>query len=138
MIKQIEIAVNPDQVDDSPFILKRLCSKLKVASEDIWDWKVARRSIDARGRRPLYRLRIDVYIEERIPALSPPLSTMNDVRARPEVVIIGAGPAGYFAGIEAIQLGLKPIILERGKKVQDRRRDLKAIQQDGEVNSHSN
>jgi len=138
VIKQIEIAVNPDQVDDSPFILKRLSSKLKVASEDIWDWKVARRSIDARGRRPLYRLRIDVYIEERIPALSPPLSTMNDVRARPEVVIIGAGPAGYFAGIEAIQLGLKPIILERGKKVQDRRRDLKAIQQDGEVNPHSN
>jgi len=97
-----------------------------------------RRSIDARGRRPLYRLRVDAYIEERMPETTPPLSVLSDVSDRQEVVIIGAGPAGYFAGIEAIQLGLKPIILERGKGVRERRRDLKAIQQDGTVNPHSN
>jgi len=136
--KQIEIAVNPDQIDDQSFILKRISSKLKVGSEDIWDWQVVRRSIDARGRRPLYRLRVDAYIEERMPETTPPLSVLSDVSDRQEVVIIGAGPAGYFAGIEAIQLGLKPIILERGKGVRERRRDLKAIQQDGTVNPHSN
>ncbi len=138
MKKQIEIAVNPDQIDESSFILKKLSTKLNVPIEDIWDWKVARRSIDARGRRPLYRMRIDAYIEEHMPENTPPLSNMSDVSDQPEVVIIGAGPAGYFAAIEAIRLGLKPIILERGKGVQDRRRDLKAIQQDGEVNPHSN
>ncbi len=136
--KQIEIAVNPDQIDDASFILKRLSSKLKIASEDIWDWQIVRRSIDARGRRPVYRLRIDAYIEERMPASNDSLSALQHVQNRPEVIIIGAGPAGYFAGIEAIQLGLKPIILERGKAVQQRRRDLRAIQQFGEVNPHSN
>lgn len=138
MKKQIEIAINPDQIDDASFILKRLSSKLKIASEDIWDWKVVRRSIDARGRRPVYRLRVDAYIEERMDIPIPPLGTLTQVGDRPEVIIIGAGPAGYFAGIQAIQLGLKPIILERGKAVQQRRRDLRAIQQFGEVNPHSN
>ena len=138
MIKQIEIAVNPDQIDNTSLILKKLSSKLNVANEDIWDWKIARRSIDARGRRPLYRMKIDVYVEEHMPKATLPLSTMSNVNSCPEVVIIGAGPAGYFAAIEAIQLGLKPIILERGKGVQERRRDLKAIQQDGKVNPHSN
>lgn len=138
MIKQIEIAVHPDQIDDSSLILQRLSTKLKVASQDIWDWKIARRSIDARGKRPLYRIRIDAYIKERMPETTPPLSSLQDVSDCPEVIIVGAGPAGYFAGIEAITIGLKPIILERGKGVQDRRRDLKAIQQYGEVNPHSN
>lgn len=138
MIKQIEIAIHPDQIDDSTFILKRISSKLKIASEDIWDWKIVRRSIDARGKRPLYRMRIDAYIEEQKPESVSAISKLNSVTGQPEVIIIGAGPAGYFAGIEAIQLGLRPIILERGKAVQQRRRDLRAIQQFGEVHPHSN
>ena len=138
VIKQIEIAVNPDQIDDQSLILKRIASKLKEDSENIWDWRIVRRSLDARGRRPVYRMRVDAYVEEKMPDPTPPLSALGDVSDAPEVIIIGAGPAGYFAAIEAIQVGLKPIILERGKPVQQRRRDLRAIQQFGEVNPHSN
>src|SRR5690606_35382 len=65
-------------------------------------------------------------------------AALRDVSAAPEVLIIGAGPAGYFAALQCIELGLRPTVLDRGKDVRSRRRDLRAIQQDHIVNPHSN
>lgn len=138
MIKTVEIAINPDQLNETEFIWKRAASKAKQSLSDVDHVEISRRSIDARGRRPLYRLRCDVYVNEMPQAEPTLLSQMKDVSSAEEVHIIGAGPAGYFAALRLIKLGLKPIILERGKSVRDRRRDLRAIQQEGVVNPHSN
>lgn len=95
-------------------------------------------SIDARSRQPYINLTVEAYIGEA-PQPQPNLTeSYPDVHHAPKVLIIGAGPAGYFAALELISLGLKPIVLERGKDVRARRRDLKAIQQDGIVHPHSN
>jgi uncharacterized FAD-dependent dehydrogenase len=98
-----------------------------------------RRSIDARGRQPLVRLRADIYTETPPADLFGPwFSYPNVGAARRRVLIVGAGPAGLFAALRCIELGLKPIVLERGKDVRARRRDLAAINKEHTVNPDSN
>ncbi|RYE24934.1 MAG: FAD-binding protein, partial [Sphingobacteriaceae bacterium] len=95
------------------------------------------RSIDARGKQVLYRMQIRVYIDENPPQENFSLNYQNVSQKKP-VLIVGAGPAGLFAALRCIELGLKPIILERGKNVKDRRRDLAILNKEGIVNSESN
>ncbi|WP_303311571.1 NAD(P)/FAD-dependent oxidoreductase [Hymenobacter sp. BT730] len=98
-----------------------------------------KRSIDARGRQPLVRLRADIYQEAPPADLFGPWFRFPDVsRARHSVIIVGAGPAGLFAALRAIELGIKPIVLERGKDVRTRRRDLAALNKEHIVNPDSN
>lgn len=97
---------------------------------------VLRRSIDARSRNPRVRLRVE--IAEAPLAKPSPLSNLRHANSNRRVVIVGAGPAGYFAALELLRHGITPIVLERGKDVRERRRDLRALQQDGFVNPHSN
>lgn len=100
---------------------------------------VVRRSIDARGRFPVVEAILEVYTQGEEPSPEPALlKNLRPVHDAPTVLIVGAGPAGYFAALELIELGLKPIVLDRGKDVRARRWDLKAIQRDGVVNPHSN
>lgn len=98
--------------------------------------RVIRRSIDARSRNPRVRLR--VQINETTFANPSPLSNLRHSDPKRRVVIVGAGPAGYFAALELLRHGITPIVLDRGKDVRDRRRDLRLLQQDGIVNPHSN
>ena len=79
-----------------------------------------------------------VYIGEDFEVPSPLLDRLNMVEKQKTVIIVGAGPAGYFAALELIELGFRPLVFDRGKDVQTRRRDLRAIQQLGQVNEHSN
>jgi uncharacterized protein len=100
--------------------------------------RVLRRSLDARSRQPVFRVRAEVFISEKYTPEAPILDKLNPISGKKTAIIIGAGPAGYFVALELIEFGIKPIVLERGKDVRARRRDLKAIQQFGEVNPHSN
>jgi uncharacterized protein len=138
MITQLEIKVLPAQLNDDPYI-RSLIRKLLIGHKTKeFEYIIRRKSIDARGKRPVYILKTDVYIGEK-PLSCPPIhTTYTDVSHCQRVNIVGAGPAGYFAALECIELGIKPIVLERGKDVQARRRDLKAIQQYGIVDPHSN
>jgi uncharacterized FAD-dependent dehydrogenase len=138
MKKTIELKLFPDQIEDQSFIWKRAASLAKIPLSEVSLVEVSRRSIDARGSRPVYRLRCDVWVNEMPEKHPSQMAEFSDVSGAKEVYIIGAGPAGYFAALRCIKEGLKPIVLERGKDVQARRRDLKAIQQDGVVNPHSN
>lgn len=138
MKKTVELKLFPNQINEQEFIWKRAASIAKVSLGDVNSVTIVKRSIDARGKRPVFRLRCDVYINERPIEDKPILSTFKNVKDQREVYIIGAGPAGYFAALRLIAEGLKPIVLDRGKDVQARRRDLRAIQQFGEVNPHSN
>jgi hypothetical protein len=138
MVKQIEIKVFPNKVDDIAHHTALITQKLRSYEKEITQLKLIRRSIDARGKHPMYILRYEVYIDE-IPAAEIAVNqSYQNVKSLPEVIIVGAGPAGYFAALECLTLGLRPIIIERGKDVRERRRDLKAIQQEGIVDCDSN
>lgn len=138
MIKQVEIKVFPDQLDDVNYINTLIFNSLGVDSKKITQSVLTRRSIDARSKRPMFLLRYDVYLDEVFKPSPSITASFLQVSDKPVVIIVGAGPAGYFAALECLELGLKPLVLDRGKDVQERRRDLRAIQQFGQVNPDSN
>ncbi len=138
-MKEVEITIPPARLYDEAQVRKLAIRAARVSPESVGEVRVIRRSIDARAKTPVFRLRVEVYPLTDPPAVEAPLiAGLQDVSDRPDVLIVGAGPAGMFAALELIELNYRPIILERGKDVQARRRDLKAIQQDGTVDPHSN
>ncbi|MGH2622171.1 MAG: NAD(P)/FAD-dependent oxidoreductase [Sphingobacterium sp.] len=137
MQKEIEIAISPDDIQDENKILQEGSKSLRVPKETISGFHIRKRSIDARGKQVRYRIRVIFFINE--PVVKPQFHTpLKNVSQSPAVIIIGAGPAGLFAAYKCLERGLKPIILERGKSVQDRRRDLAKINREGIVNTESN
>lgn len=137
MHKQIEIKISPDKVNDTSYHLSKLASMLGLKEHE-FEAKLVKRSIDARKYPAHYLLRFEIFLQDEDSAEPALLSEFKDVSESTEVVIIGAGPAGYFTALDLICLGLKPIIFERGKDVRTRRRDLRAIQQFGVVDPDSN
>ncbi|HMS68138.1 MAG TPA: FAD-binding protein [Saprospiraceae bacterium] len=138
MIKEVEIKVIPAKVFDETFTRQEALNRAGIKDGSDVIVQLQKRSIDARGKQVYYLLRFKIFIkEEPIPYQAHHLRYKNVSNAK-RVVIVGAGPAGYWAALELIELGYKPIVLDRGKDVRERRRDLKAIQQDGVVNPHSN
>ena len=137
MIAEVEVRIPPSKINDEEFIFNLMARKSKFSLDGIKHIEITRRSIDARKKSPFYLLRGKVYFQEEYKKHEKyNFSLRGSTQKRG--VIIGAGPAGYFCALEMIKLGIKPIILERGKDVQLRRRDLRAIQQFGNVNPHSN
>ncbi len=138
MLKQIEIKLLPSEAANESDIKQKIVDKAKISIDQLKDWRILKRSIDARKKQVLVQLRIEVNTEGEFEAEPLILDQLKPVHDKESVIIVGAGPAGYFAALELIELGLKPIIFDRGKDVQTRRRDLRSIQQFGEVNPHSN
>ncbi len=139
MIQQLELRLLPKQAADDDFIRKEVIRRLRIKDSDLTEIIQIKRSIDSRKRQPLIVLRIEAYINETPKSELPLLDSLQILPPKPKkVIIVGAGPAGYFAALQLIELGIKPIIFERGKDVRQRRRDLRAIQQFGEVHPHSN
>lgn len=137
MLQELELKISPDKIDDIEFLKKSVAQKLNISNEDVQDLQIIKKSIDARKKRPFFLLKVKVGINENINIATYKLN-INKVAKGKKIIIIGAGPAGYFAAIQCLALGLKPIVLERGKDVQARRKDLRAIQKFDEVNPHSN
>lgn len=137
MIKKVDIAILPNDINDEVKIRTEAIRKSGFAEAEVKEVQVIRRSIDAR-KRPVFRLQVAVYQNETPTPEAVILENYKSVEKGKKVIIVGAGPAGYFAALQLIELGLKPIVLDRGKDVRERRRDLRAIQQFGEVNPHSN
>ncbi|MEL6924397.1 MAG: FAD-dependent protein, partial [Bacteroidota bacterium] len=138
MTTTVEIKLLPQEAADEQLICRKAMEKAKWAPGRLVDHRVLRRSIDARGRRPLVQLRVELNDEATFQPEAPLMNRLQSVHDAPAAIIIGAGPAGYFAALELIEQGIKPILFDRGKDVRSRRRDLRAIQQFGEVNPHSN
>ncbi len=137
MIKEIEIVCPPGQQEDEAALIKIAASSLNISPQKISDLKILKRSIDARSRKVLYRMQVQVFMDEAYQPETFVINYPNVKKAKP-VIIIGAGPAGLFAALQCIELGFKPIILERGKDVKQRRRDLANINKQGLVNPESN
>jgi len=136
LIKEVEIRIKPTFASDRSYILSKAQEKAFLKQDQFKDWKIVKRSIDARQSQPLYVFRIAFYRAPISDANN--LSKLKKVTSNKKAIVIGAGPAGYFAALKLIELGIKPLVFERGKEVQRRRRDLKAIQQDGVVDPDSN
>lgn len=140
MIKRIEIVLSPKDVSQNSYEAQRTIAAklLRLDESEVKAVVPVHRSLDARSREPKYRVTADVYLNETpSDALSQALE-YKPVEDKLKVVIVGFGPAGMFAALRLIELGIKPIVVERGKNVRERRRDLRAIQQDGLVNEDSN
>lgn len=135
-----EIVLLPKERHDAERLRQKAAEALGCLPEHIEHVEVLRASLDARGREPVYRLRVEVYpISEAFIPEAAVLASFRPVSEEaPTVLIIGAGPAGYFAALELLECGIRPIVLDRGKDARARRRDLRAIQQLGIVNPHSN
>lgn len=137
MQKEIEITLAPAHVADHQMILQTLAKTLKVDIATIKDFQILKRSIDARSRKVIYRLQVRAFINEK-PDFVQKQHVYQPLKNAKHVIIVGAGPAGLFAALQCIENGLKPIVVERGKDVKQRRRDLAAINKLGEVNTESN
>ena len=138
MIKDIQLRITLKEEQISDILVLKSALKLDIDKEDITGIKILRKSIDARKPKIVFNYKVAVYIREAMPKNSEYQFDYKDVSKAKSIHIIGFGPAGMYAALRCIELGFKPIVLERGKNVQDRRRDLKAINQEHFVNEDSN
>ncbi len=137
-MQEVEIRIAPEDFENLSLLKGDLAKAAGLHASNIKSFRITKRSIDGRFRPPMLMIRALITEGDPLPEIPRELDDLPDVSNAREVHIIGAGPAGYFAALECITQGLRPIIIERGKDVQTRRRDLKAIQQEGIVNPHSN
>lgn len=138
MIKNLELVIPPDQLLNEEYLYKTAAKKASVNINEISGIRQVRRSVDARSRFPVYRISADIFINEAFTAEQFEVIHKNCFESKKKVIIVGFGPAGMFAALKLLEEGIKPIVFERGKDVQSRRRDLRSIQQEGIVNPDSN
>lgn len=139
MPKELLIQLPPQAAADHEQIRQHVARLLRMSPPDIGYIAILKRSIDARQRAIKINLKLEIYLKgEPVTLSKPEIPDYGDVTASREVVVVGAGPAGLFAALQLIESGLRPIVIERGKDVRARRRDLKAINRDHEVNPESN
>ena len=138
MIKDIQLRVPLKEENIPNILLKKSAEFLNISRDTITGIKVLRKSIDARKRNIIFNYKVAVYIKEDLPITSEYVFNYKEVSNAKPIHIIGFGPAGMYASLRCLELGYKPIVLERGKNVQERRRDLKAINRDHFVNEDSN
>ncbi|MEW5676270.1 FAD-dependent protein [Flavobacterium enshiense] len=139
MPKELLIQVAPEIAANTPLLKEHIAKLIHVKSAEIQHLSVLKRSIDARQRFIKINLKVNVFFQdEPIVESKIELPDYKNVSNAPEVIVVGAGPAGLFAALQLVELGLKPIVVERGKDVRGRRRDLKEINRDHIVNEDSN
>lgn len=139
MQQNISLKILPQQAEDAAFIKQSIAKESGAKAEEITGFYPIKKSIDARGRQAYVNLTVCAFINEPFYHQSyTPVDYKNVSHAKHNVIVVGAGPAGLFAALQLIELGIKPIILERGKDVRARRRDLALLNKEGIVNPESN
>ncbi len=140
MQKKLTLKLLPSEAADPATIHSLLAQACAVAPSQISGYQTLKKSIDARSRKQVWiQLTLNAFIDEPYQDPGLPGLALQDVRhSDKRVIVVGAGPAGLFAALRLIEQGIKPIVLERGKDVRARRRDLAAINKEGRVNEESN
>jgi uncharacterized protein len=137
-MKIVDVTLSPEEAFDDTQFPSVLYVKLGLPADGSVHVVPVKRSIDARGRKVIVRLQCEVLRREEVLNKRPFAPRYQNVSNARRILIAGSGPAGLFAALRLIELGLKPIVVERGKDVQTRRRDLAAINKDHIVNPDSN
>lgn len=139
MIKTVTLKLKPEEVVDNAIISSYIHSTLGIESKALTGFKPIKKSIDARGKQIWINLSVDAFINEPFSPKKPvSISFKNCRNATNSVIIVGAGPAGMFAALLLLEKGIKPIIIERGKDIRSRRRDLALLNREGIINPDSN
>jgi uncharacterized protein len=138
VIRDVEVRLPPDDAGGSESLVAAVARRIGTEAASITHIATLRRSLDARGRTPVWVLRVRAWVDE-VPAPEPTWELrLPDVRASPPAVVVGAGPAGLFAALRLIEGGVRPIVLERGRDVRGRRLDVARLNRHGLVDPESN
>lgn len=138
-IKELQLRVNPKTAYTDSLLRQHIAQQENISVDDISLVKIVKRSIDARQRQVMVNLKVRTYIGEQ-PENTSLISPIDykPVSGSNQAIVVGAGPGGLFAALRLIELGIKPIVLERGKDVNERRKDLARISREGIVDENSN
>ena len=136
---KLQLTLSPEQAADNQFIKTKIAKTLNVGIDNITSFRMVRKSIDARGRFPLIIVQLNVFIDEtESDYIYKNKFDYQNVANKKEVIVVGSGPAGLFAALRLIELGFRPIVIERGKNVHERKIDVANINRNKELNEESN
>jgi uncharacterized FAD-dependent dehydrogenase len=138
MKKIVILSLPPQEAADSSKYKNQLSEKINIVEDEIFAYKLLKRSIDARQKQIVIHHTFEVYINEKPSSEKKYNINYRNVSGSKQVIIVGAGPAGLFAALRLIELGIKPVIIDRGKKVEDRRFDIAAINKKRIIDPDSN
>lgn len=138
MVEEYQLRLAPAQAADIEQVKRCVAKERGMDVRTINALRILRRSIDARGRRVVVNLKVRAYINEPAPELAYQPVNYPDVSDARNVIVVGEGPAGLFAALRLIELGVRPIVLERGKDVRERKKDLALVAKEQRVNPESN
>lgn len=134
----LQLRVLPEVAYDAANLRTDVAQRLEVSPQQIHAIRPVKRSIDARQRQVMVNLTLEVFIDEDPTSLSYERIHYGDVSRAPQAIVVGAGPGGLFAALRLVELGVRPIVLERGRDVNGRKKDIAAISRDHIVDSESN
>jgi uncharacterized FAD-dependent dehydrogenase len=137
-MKEIELILSPAQAADEDFVKRKAAAKTDMNFGDIVKMQIVKKSIDARGRFPLVILKLRIFAGETAKYQYQTSFEYKDTKGKPEIIIVGGGPAGLFAALRLCELGFCPIVLERGKDVHERKKDIAQINRNKALNEDSN
>ena len=138
MIQEFQIRVLPEQAANEQSLKQFIGHDKGLDIRTIHALRILKRSIDARQRTIYVNLKVRLYINEMPQDEEFTRTIYNKVDGKPQVIVVGAGPGGLFAALRLIELGLRPVVVERGKNVRDRKIDIARISREHKVDSESN
>lgn len=138
MIQELQLRILPEQAASEQSIAAYVAREQGIDMRTIKSVRVLKRSIDARQRTVMINLKVRLYINEFPQDDEFPHIDYGDVSGMPQAVVVGAGPAGLFAALRLIELGVRPVVVERGKNVHDRRKDIARISREQRIDPESN
>ena len=138
MIEEYQLRVLPETAANEQALRRYVAREKGKDERTLTAIRVLKRSIDARQRTIFVNLKVRVYVNEQPEDDEFVRTAYRNVEGRPQVVVVGAGPGGLFAALRLIEAGYRPVIVERGKNVRDRKLDLAKISREHKVDSESN
>lgn len=138
MTNEYQMRVEPQVAAQENLLRRRIADEQGIDERTIYGVRILRRSIDARQRQIWVNLTVRVYVNEQPQDDAYQHTDYPNVEGRPQVIVVGAGPGGLFAALRLIELGLRPVVLERGKNVHERKKDLANITKTQKVDAESN